>query len=171
MVKLSLLALLAACAHVPVDYPCRPPGVESRHGTCYWGLGEDWTLEALEAREAWWLALMSAHPKAREVLSRMNVRVLDDYTACGGGRMERGCLTGPTEMLAVGLPLCRAPIAHELAHALFAAEGNADYEHERAEWGAILTTERDCPPLTGDWLKKTSKALESWGVRQDGGVE
>jgi hypothetical protein len=160
------LAKSTCCAHTQSSgAPCPSPAVESRHGVCYSALAPDWTLEALEQREALWLEAMRDHPRAPELLSKLNVRVVTDgYVACGTGQLQRGCTLGPTLIVVAGLPVCRSAAMHEAAHALFAEQGNADYGHKRPEWGPILTAERDCPPLSGAWLERTRQALTTWGV-------
>ncbi len=157
------LVLLAACAHAPLKPPCN--GLQSHSGACYWlPLGEGWTLPELEAREAAWLSLMAGHPRAAAVLAGMHFQTFPEYPACGGGLPVRGCVQGPTLIALAGLPVCRAALAHELTHALLAAEGDADYGHHSNEWPAILALEKKgCPPLTGDWLEKTKQALGAWG--------
>lgn len=162
------LAVAQACAHTSRSAPCA--GVESSNGVCYSALAEGWTLAELEARETLWLEAMRARPLAAEVLARLNVHVLDEYSSCGTGQFLRGCTLGPTMVRVAGLPVCRMAAMHEAAHVLFAREGDADYKHLRPEWAPIVRAESDCPPLTGDWLQKTAKALESWGVRPDGGT-
>ncbi len=106
---------------------------------------------------------MAGHPRAAAVLAGMHFQTFPEYPACGGGLPVRGCVQGPTLIALAGLPVCRAALAHELTHALLAAEGNADYGHRSPEWPAILALERDCPALTGEWLAKTMQALEAWG--------